>query len=123
MPDTNIFIYALNGEEPFAKNIYQWIVNKTILISAIVAAEFLSGGKPIERDKFQALIDKLNTVSVDTAVARMAADYKRQFSSKKPSLKLPDALIAATCKLYDAVLVTENLNDFPMKDIEKLKLG
>jgi len=29
-----------------------------------------------------------------------------------------DCLIAATCKIYDAVLVTSDSKDYPMKDIE-----
>ena len=121
LPDTNIFVYAFHGEEPYATLVTRWITGKTILISSIVAAEFLSGGDETERDKFQALLDRLGTVPVDTAIARIAGDYKRKFLSFKPKLRLPDALIAATCKLYGGILVTENTSDFPMQDIEKFK--
>ncbi len=122
LPDTNIFIYALNGEEPAATHVKTWITSKQLIISSIVAAEFLSGGEDVERDKFFALLDRLGTIPIDTAVARIASDYKRQFGARKPGLKLPDALIAATCKLYGATLVTNNPNDFPMGDITKLSL-
>lgn len=122
LPDTNIFIYAYNGQAPFAKNLSFWITNKTLLISAIVMAEFLSSGEDLEREKFQSLIDHFGTVAIDTSVARISAHYKRQFLKVKPKLKLPDALIAATCKLYGATLVTENPSDFPMNDIKKLTL-
>ena len=122
LPDTNIFIYAYHGEEPAAAHIKKWITAKQIIISSIVAAEFLSGGEDIERAKFSALLDRLGTVPVDTAVARGASDYKREFRAKKPGLRLPDALIAATCKLYGATLVTINSTDFPMKDIKKIYL-
>lgn len=96
-----------------------WISENTLAISAIVASEFLSGGDDLERNKFQALIDRFGTLAVDSTVATIAADYKRQFSKIKPSLKLPDCLIAATAKLYNATLITINTSDFPMKDIEK----
>lgn len=122
IPDTNIFIYAYHGEEPAAARIKEWVTGKQILISSLVAAEFLSGGTDIDRDKFLALVDRLGTVPIDTAVARIAADYKRQFAKKKPGLRLPDAMIAATCKLYGAALVTNNPSDFPMTDIKKLQL-
>lgn len=122
LPDTNILIYAIKGEEPRAAKVLNWIEKKEILISAIVAAEFLSGGNEIERDKFQALIDKFGTAPVDTAVTRIAAEYKIKLSKRKPKLRLPDALIAATCKLYGATLVTENKDDYPMTDIAKLNL-
>lgn len=122
LPDTNIFIYAYHGEEPAAAQIKAWITSKQLIISSIVAAEFLSGGEDVDRDKFSAVIDRLGTVPVDTSVARIASDYKRQFFKKKPGLRLPDALIAATCKLYGATLVTNNPNDFPMDDIKKISL-
>lgn len=120
LPDTNIFIYAYNDEEPYAKHLLRWITKKSLCISSIVAAEFLSGGEEVEQDKFEALIDRFGTIPVDTAVARIAANYRRQFAKAKPRLKLPDALIAASCKLYGSSLVTENATDFPMQDIKKL---
>lgn len=122
LPDTNIFIYAFHGEEPAAGHIKNWITSKNLLVSSIAAAEFLSGGDDRERDKFSAILDRLGTVPVDTAVARMASDYKRQFRGSKPGLRLPDALIAAMSKLYSATLVTNNPKDFPMDDIKKLSL-
>ncbi len=122
LPDTNIFIYAYHGEEPYASKISTWITEKLFSISSIVAAEFLSGGEKTEREKFQALLDRFGTIPVDTAIARIAADYKRQFSQRKPGLKLPDALLAASCKLYNGILVTNNPQDFPMQDIKKLEL-
>src|SRR3989344_164969 len=96
LPDTNIFIYANKGEEPFANLMTSWISQNSLAISAIVAAEFLSGGDNLERNKFQALIDRFGTLPVDTTIAGIAAEYKREFSKTKPSLRLPDCLIAAT---------------------------
>lgn len=122
LPDTNILIYAIKGEGAYAAKVLVWIEKKEILISAIVAAEFLSGGNELERGKFQALVDKFGTVPVDTAVARIAAEYKVKLGRSKPKLRLPDALIAATCKLYGATLVTEDKHDYPMTDITKLSL-
>lgn len=122
LPDTNIFIYAYHGEEPYAKNVFNWITDKSLLISSIVAAEFLSGGDKDERKRFETLLDQINTVPIDTIVAKITALYKQEFHTKKPKLKLPDALIAATCKFHNATLVTENPSDFPMTDIKKITL-
>lgn len=122
LPDTNIFIYAHYGQEPYVSRLSSWITEKSLLISAIVAAEFLSGGEESEREKFQALVDYLGTVPVDTAVARIAATYRRDFLKKRFRLRLPDCLIAGTAKLYGATLVSSDLKDFPMKDIEKMEL-
>lgn len=122
LPDTNIFVYAYNGEEPYATKLFTWITEKSLIISAIVAAEFLSGGEEIERYKFETLIDRFGTIAVDTTIVKVAASYKRQFSKLKPKFKLPDCLIAATVKIYSATLVSFNPTDFPMTDIKKIQI-
>lgn len=118
LPDTNIFIYAYHGLSPFAGKVKEWIEEKRLLVSAIVAAEFLTGAEKEETEYFEALLDRFGAVAVDLSIARIAANYKKQFCKRKPGLKLPDALLAATAKVYDASLVTENRSDFPMRDIK-----
>jgi len=80
-------------------------------------AEFLSGASEEEAKIFAALLDKFGSLPVDTAVARIAAGYRREFLQKGRRLSLADCLIAATCKLYQTTLVTFNTADYPMKDI------
>lgn len=123
VPDTNIFIYALAGKNPAADFLTGAIESGILGISVVVAAEFLSGA---DRDGTQSLDDLINmfgTLSVHTETARRAARYRKAFSGR--GLKLPDALIAATCAEHGAILVTNNLRDFPVSDIEKqfLKIG
>lgn len=120
--DTNILIYAFHGERPYAEKIREWIKKKQLLLSAIVAAEFLAGAESEEAEQFEAVLDRFGAAPVDLAVARLAANYKKGLTQRKPGLKLPDALLAATAKIYGAVLVTENPKDFPMKDIALLNL-
>lgn len=122
LPDTNIFIYAYHGEEPYASHLTAWVEEKALGISSIVAAEFLTGAEIEEQNRFEALLDKFGALPVDTAVARMGADYRRSFLQKKIRIKLPDCLIAATAKFYQATLVTFDLTDFPMQDIKKIEL-
>jgi len=66
-------------------------------------------------------LDKFGSLPVDTATARLAADYRKKFLKKGRKLPLADCLIAATCKLYKATLVTFNTTDYPMKDIPLFK--
>ena len=121
LPDTNILIYAYNGISPYDSLVTDWINSNSIIISSIVAAEFLSGGDERARKIFQNLVEKLDTIAIDTKIAYIAAAYKREYTKSKPSLKLPDCLIAATAKQHDATLVTANSVDFPMKDIKKIQ--
>lgn len=122
LPDTNILIYALANKAPFAQYLREWVENKTLVLSAIVVAEFLSKATTSEEKMFAALLDQFGSLPVDTTIARIAASYRKSFEKSVYRLKLPDCLIAATAKFYNATLVTFDIKDFPMKDIKKLQL-
>jgi len=115
--DTNILIYALAGKNPWANLMKKWIKEKRVALSSIVVAEFLTGATDEEARVFEALLDRFNSLPVDTATARLAADYRKKFFKKGRKLPLFDCLIAATCKLHKTTLVTFNTTDYPMKDI------
>lgn len=122
LPDTNVLIYGLAGKDLYGKYLAEWIEEKMLALSAIVVAEFLVGAHPEEEQKFEALLDKFGSLPIDTAVARIAASYRKSFLEKDCRLKLPDCLIAATAKFYGATLVTFDPKDFPMDDIKKMRL-
>jgi len=115
--DTNVLIYALAGKKPWSVLIKKWIKKKQLALSSIVVAEFLSGATKEEAAIFETLLDKFGSLPVDTVTARLAADYRKKFLQKSRRLRLPDCLIAATCKIYQATLVTFDTSDYPMKDI------
>lgn len=117
LPDTNVLIYGLMDKKPYGDLLKKWIQNKSLVLSSIVVAEFLVGATTEEEKIFEALLDKFGSLPVDTAVSRIAALYRKKYLKKGFKLKLPDCLIAAICKLYNARLVTFNKKDFPMKDI------
>ncbi|MFC1790719.1 type II toxin-antitoxin system VapC family toxin [Patescibacteria group bacterium] len=120
--DTNVLIYALAGKKPWAQHLQKWIENKQLALSSIVVAEFLTGASEDEAKTFEALLDRFGSLPVDTITARFAAQYRQTYLKKGNKLKLPDCLIAATCKIYQATLVTFNVADYPMRDISLFKL-
>lgn len=122
LPDTNILIYAFAGQQPYSDTVKIWIKEQTLRLSAIVVAEFLVRVREEDQKAFDALITTFGSIPVDTAIARIGADYRKKFLAKRYHLKLPDCLIAATAKFYGATLVTFNRSDFPMDDIKKLTL-
>lgn len=122
LPDTNTLIYGLAKKKPFDLLLGEWIRKKNLALSAIVVAEVLAGINLKEAEPFEALLDKFGSLPVDTAVAKIAASYRREFLKKGHNLKLPDCLIAATAKFYRATLVSFDLKDFPMDDIKKMRL-
>lgn len=118
LPDTNILIYALSGQEPYASWLVKNVKEKTILLSAIVVSEYLSGVIKDEEIAFRGILENVEVAPVDSLIAQVGASYRREYIKKRKKVWLFDCLIAATCKIYSAVLVTSDSKDYPMKDIE-----
>ena len=122
VPDTNIIIQAFLGKEPYASWLVENIKAKKMLLSAVVLAELLSGAN---KDEENAIIKMLNVVevfSVGKKVAQIGGEYRRKYNQKSKKVWLMDCLIAATCKVHGATLVTYDKKDYPMKDIKILNL-
>lgn len=122
LPDTNILVYGLAKVEPWETALRAWIEQKLLLLSVIVVAEFLSGGTPQSRRSFQLLLNEFPPLDITLPISIQAATYRRLFGKSGYSLKLPDALIAATAKIHRADLITNNSSHYPMKDITVLGL-
>jgi predicted nucleic acid-binding protein len=56
--------------------------------------------------------------AVDRPVADKAAHLIRQFQKEGVTIAIPDAVIAATCLVYDLVLVTYNKKHYPVPEID-----
>jgi predicted nucleic acid-binding protein len=119
LPDTNIYIRALHGIEPEASLFKKLAEKEEIFISPIIIAEFLS--KPdlleIEEKAFNNFIAAHTVISITEEHARIAAWYRKQFLRKTKRTYLPDCFLAAQAKLNRLTIVTNDRNDFPMKDI------
>jgi predicted nucleic acid-binding protein len=74
--------------------------------------------KEHEKTRTDELLNSLEIVAVDRAVAEKAGLYKR--SIKSHGLELDDCLIAATAFVKKAVLATGNSKHYPMSDIKKI---
>lgn len=118
LPDTNVLIYGLAGKEPYASFLKENIKNKRLVLSAIVVAEFLCGTTEEEEKIFSGLTQKFPVLAIDLPIAQLAAYYRKKYLKSKKKLMLPDCLIAATCKIYKAILITLDKKDYPIKEIE-----
>lgn len=81
--------------------------------STIVVAEVYCGMRASEEGLTRELIESLVHFPVTTAVAEKAAEIKRSLSGKGMTIALDDCLIAATCLLEKAILVTDNGKHYP----------
>ena len=117
LPDTNVLIYALSGKEPHHTSVNTWIEENQLVLSSIVTAEYLSNATSQEEAPFRKLMQICRVLPVDADVALQGALYRKQFTRKQKKVWLIDCLIAATCKVFGATLVTSDKRDYPMIDI------
>lgn len=120
--DTNVLILAIAGKEPSASFLKRIISEKRGVLSVITIAEFLSKATTKEIKLFEKLLSIFDILDIDEDVARIAAGYRRVFL-KISRVKLLDYLIAAQAKKNKLILVTNNVSDFPMKDIKIITPG
>lgn len=117
LPDTNIFIRAAKGYSPESEFLSKAVKKEQVVISAIVAAEFLAKANAVEQQAFEELLSKFMILGIDLGVVKMAAEYRRR-SLKLKRVHLLDCFLAAQAKLNHLTLVTGDKTDFPMKDIK-----
>lgn len=95
-----------------ARSYFEAILNKeaTGACSTISELELWQGLRPGEEAQHEALLSLLKCVPLDSDIARLAGEMRREVGLDK--LSLPDAAIAATAKHLGYTLVTRNTRDF-----------
>jgi hypothetical protein len=113
--DTNILIYYFNGNmECAVKDKVSMLIRESFQISIISKMEFL--GFPFngqERLKAEQFMGCATIRSLSDEIVQHVIDIR-----KEKSIKLPDAIIAATAVQYSATLVTRNTKDFKALALE-----
>lgn len=118
LPDTNIFIRAIQGFEPEAAFLKKNINRGNLVISVVVIGEFFAKSNPVEEDAFNNLLAKFKILDVDENIAREAGLYRREMVKKTKKVLLLDCFLVAQAKLNHLILATGDKADFPMKDIK-----
>jgi len=126
--DTNVFITILNQESNWqhAKELLLNIQNGTHTgyTSVICISEILSGFYAVDEvekgEKFLDYISAINNLEIteiDLAIAKEAAKIRAKYK-----IKLPDAMIASSCKIYNCKLATQDKNFKKLKEIEVVSI-
>ena len=115
--DTNILIYHTKGSQITIDFIGNLIAQHSFNISILTKIEFLGWDKhtPDGFEKCKQLIELANIYPVDEDIANKTIESRR-----KTSIKLADAVIAATAIMHNLKLVTRHVDDF--KGIEGLEV-
>lgn len=109
--DTNTAIYYLQQQFPKSAELFiDATLKETVpCISAITEIELLCWKTATEKD-----IQIIQQFIADAIVIELESDIKTKTAEirKAHSLKLPDAVIAATALTYNLSLITRNKSDF-----------
>lgn len=111
--DSNILIYYVNGDINLERNFFR---ENRVIISVITEMEVLGYNiTEIEENTYRRVFKKLEIIQISNAIVESVIQIRRNFK-----IKLPDAIIAATCLENKAALMTANTKDF--SKIPDLKL-
>ncbi|CAM4341970.1 type II toxin-antitoxin system VapC family toxin [Paenibacillus alkaliterrae] len=122
--DTNIWLYVIAGIPSAVRYLTQLIEQQEteILYSAVTYIEIYSYPNldSEKRRVFEQLLSLGKLVELDERISRVAADLRaarKKVTGK--NLKIADACVAATSLVQNAMLITNDIDDF--KNIEELK--
>lgn len=116
--DSDVLIWHLRGRPSVVAHVTTLAGRGALLVSAIARAEVLAGMRAGEERATMLLLDSLETVPVDAAIADRAAAAMRDLRRRGVTVHLPDALIASTAAERDAELHTCNPRHYPGYDVE-----
>lgn len=122
--DTNVLILALRSDRK-ALDFLDALDRKRerVCISVATRTEILAGMRSREEERTMDLLDSLENLTVDEAIADQAGRLIYQHARQGTQLSFPDALIAATALRHDLTLVTTNPRHFPVPDLRLHPLG
>ena len=100
--DTNVLIYILEG-----RNAVAGITHCSLAISVISEIELLGkkGITPFEVNAIRNMLNDCEIIKLTNNIKDIAISLKQQYS-----VKIPDAIIAATAKSFELPLITADVD-------------
>lgn len=120
LADSNVLIRFLKSEEPDKSFLGELLKRNELFISPINIAEAKAKATKEQEQDLNEFLRLGTTLLIDEELGFVAGDYRREFSSKTKRVYLLDCFIAATCRVHSLTLITNDLKDYPMKDIKIL---
>ena len=107
--DTNILIDLLNGITEANDELGRY---SQVAISRISWIEVLTGVRDEQdQNRVESMLSFFEMIELDESVSRRAIELRKQYR-----LKVPDAIVLASAKLCDSILVTRDVDDFSADD-------
>lgn len=116
--DSTVLIGYLRDTPSIASSLRRRLSDGHMLATTCVnLAEVERGLRPRERRRATAFLDRLRFLATDREAARRAGEYQAAWAKRGRTIHTPDALVAGTARAHGAILLTHNLDDFPMHDL------
>jgi predicted nucleic acid-binding protein len=116
--DTTVLIAHLRGDEAVTGFLVDALAGRHLLgTSCVNIAEVERGIRARERKAAGALLSRLRFLETTREAATRAGRYQAEFGTRGVTIHTAEALIAGTARAHGAILVTANVQDFPMRDI------
>ena len=116
--DSTVLIAHLRGDSASTKFLLDLLAaNHAFGTSCVNVAEVERGVRPKERKAVTGLLSRLRFLETTREAAMRAGRYQAEFERRGRAIHTADALIAGTARVHGAILLTDNVRDFPMRDI------
>lgn len=116
--DSTVIIRRLRGEEEILQRLLRLVGEGHVLgTSCVNIAEIERGSRPDDRRRVGAFLSRLEFLATTREAAERAGRYQARYAARGRTIHTPDALIAGTARAHGAVLVTDDVEDFPMRDV------
>ena len=123
--DTSVIIDALNARKSRNELLLQLTGEQghTLGCCPVNVAEVFAGMRPKEEHRTTALLSSFRYFPLTFPIAELAGRLKYDYSRKGITLNLSDVMIAATAIHHSLTLLTDNVKDFPMKELSLYPLA
>ena len=116
--DTSVIIDALNGKR-CRRELLLGLIKQGHLLACcpINVTEVYAGMRPKEEEATEEFLRSLEYYLRTWPVARLAGLLKLDYARKGTTLTVAEATIAAVALIHELTLMTDNVKDFPMKEL------
>ena len=116
--DTTVIIDALNDRQNRKLLLLDLLMQGHLLgCCPINVTEVYAGLRPREEATTEEFLQSLQYYQITWPIARLAGLFKREYRRKGKTLTVSDAIIAAVAIHHKLTLLTDNVRDFPMKEL------
>src|SRR5277367_1672880 len=122
--DTSVLIDVLRLRHGRRETLAELVrAGHTLATTALNIAEVYAGMRPNEAQRTEALLGMLDCFDLTASSGRKAGALKQGWAKKGRTLTLADMIVAAVALQNNSVLMTDNVKDFPMEELEKFDLS